>query len=89
MIPVALYLLRASIHLELDNTELAEADFAIIEARNKPDNDSFEFVVLHVMHQWRDKMYEGLGCHDKAELDRQKAKDMDDIITAGSNADQS
>ena len=82
-----LHLMRAFLHIELDNIELAEADFAIIEATIKPDRDSDGVIFLIALYVRRAKMYEELGYHDKAELDRQKAKEMNDIIKAGSNAE--
>lgn len=83
-----LYLMRASIHIELGSIESSKADFASIETKISPDSDSFGIVILCGMYERRAKMYEELGCHDEAELDRQKAKELNDKIAARSNSNQ-
>lgn len=83
------HMMRASIHVELGNLELAEADFASIEAGIiEPDADFFGALILGAMYDRRAKIYEELGQHDKAELDRWKAKELNDKISTDSNAEQ-
>ena len=53
-----------------------------------PDLYSRNLRALGEMHQKRAEMYEELGCSDKAELDRQKSKELNDKIAARSNSNQ-
>ncbi len=83
-----LYLMRASIHIELGNIESSKADFASIETKIDPDSDSFGIVILCGMYERRAEMYEKIGCSEKAEIDRQKATELSGKIAAGSNPNQ-
>ena len=82
----AWHVYRANTHASMGNIDLAKADFATAESICEAGG-LLTKLVLPIMHEERAKMYEDLGCHDKAELDRQKAKELNDIIEAGSSAE--
>ena len=79
---------RAKTHASMGNIDLAKADFAAAESICEAGGLLTDFV-LTFMQEERAKMYEELGCQDKAEHYCQKATDMEDIITVRRNADQS
>ena len=96
-----LHVYRAIVHAEMDNIDLAEADFSDAESfahehRNSKTwydehigRDTFVKIgPLLVVHQRRAEMYEELGRHEEAELDWQKYKELSDMGTIHSNSAQ-
>ncbi len=81
-----LHIMRASVHIKLGNIELAEADFATIETAIKTGHKFWDEMILGDMYERRAEMYEELGGQDAAELDRQKAKELNDKMEVGRNA---
>lgn len=82
------YMNRGGIHYRMGNIEFAYADFAEVDTLLGSGEGSLGLPPIYQAgtYRARAKVYEELGHHDKAELDRQKAKELKDIITAGSNA---
>ena len=73
-LPVAL-LTRAGIHVEIGNVKLAEDDFETIETLVESGGILLPSFMLQEVYQQRGKMYENLGCHDRAERDYQKVQE--------------
>ena len=73
-LPVAL-LTRAGIHVEIGNVKLSEDDFETIETLVESGGILLPSFMLQEVYQQRGKMYENLGCHDRAERDYQKAQE--------------
>ena len=98
------YVQRATVHAKLGDVDLAEVDFAEAETfarehRNykswydkytgQDDSDTIlRTLPLLAVYQERAKMYESLGRHEEAEVDRQKAKELKDMMAAPSNPAQ-
>ena len=70
---------RAAVHSEMGNIELAEADFSAAESIC--DGGGLLTAVASLfMYQERAMMYDGLGYHDKADIDYQNAQGVKDIL---------
>ncbi len=80
------YVYRAKIHAEMGNIDLAEVDFSTAESICE-GGGLLTAVASLFMYQERAKMYDELACPDKAELDRQKAKELKDNTSADSNVE--
>ena len=88
------YVRRATLHAEMGNIVLADADFSEAESfahehRNSKtwydeyvgrddSNTWFKMAPLLVVHEERAKMYEEIGRHEEASLDQQKLKELID-----------
>ena len=82
-----LYCERARLYYETLNFDLAESDFSAVETLFE-NGDKWFTTPLQYMYEVRSKMYEELGQHEKSEIDRWKAKELNDKIAARSNSDQ-
>ena len=86
------YVKRAKVHAELGTVDLAEADFSVAELfahehRNyrtwydkytgqDDSNTPIKVIPLLTVYDERSNMYESLGRHEEAEVDRQKLGDL-------------
>ena len=68
---------RATVHEEMGNIDLAEADFSAAQSICEGGGLLTTYALLY-MYQKRAMMYETLGRHDKADLDYQKAQEVRD-----------
>ncbi len=70
---------RAAVHSEMGNIDLAEVDFSAAESIC--DGGGLLTAVASLfMYQERARMYDGLGYHDKADIDYQNAQGVKDIL---------